>query len=626
MLKTGSTSDHKDDKPMSCHSQIPPSCLMAPYLSRSGKDRWSRPAGITRWLVVLASAGVMAVTGSSQPPAGPPAPADPNQSLRIPANLAEGYTVNLVYVHLMNPSGDPVQDEQDREELAGSFAIQPGGPFNALLAEGALGRVRQLPRVQAAEYRLYRQPGSQEIQIALLVTLQSAEARRPARPAGWFGKGRIGDFPVLWRDHRSLLKIIFNPYVGVYADHHPWLGNPSEFNRYAGMKETPAWMEASAEAGLGGITQVGATPLYLYGAATYLVSTTQGRDTYNSEKSRAHGEMEQGYGGFLVARPGSPYSFNLSAGRQRFSLNRNLLVGHVLGATNAGERAATYLSPRNAHDLVVDARLRVHDILIEGFYADPNELPAADTHTRFAGLNLKYNNNRSVDASCTFLAVSRSDAAYTLPDGSRLTREGLRAVNPHLRWNAPFGARGFWLEGEYARQWNARYEMSAYAYGAWAGYTFTETPWQPGLLYRYSVFSGDDPATPAYERFDGLTGGVQRDWVQGLTFSKLVANRNLRGHRFEVSVKPFRGMEFSVDCYRLSADSLNNLGTPPPLQTYAAGYIGQSFTPTLQWSVGQNLFIQAVADFVIPGEALKRALVGEAVTWQSYQLSLYFFY
>ena len=72
------------------------------------------------------------------------------------------------------------------------------------------------------------------------------------------------------------------------------------------MKETPAWMEASAEAGFGGITQVGATPLYLFGAATYLVSTTQGRDTYSSEKSRSHGDMEQGYGGLLVARPGSP--------------------------------------------------------------------------------------------------------------------------------------------------------------------------------------------------------------------------------------------------------------------------------------------------------------------------------
>lgn len=611
---------------MNYHSPTPPACPTSPCLCRPGICRRCRPAGMVRWLALLACAGVMAVTVWSQSSSGPPASADPNQSLRIPANLAEGYAVNLVYIYLVNPSGDPIQDESARQELAAAFALQPGGPFNALLAEGALGRVRRLPRVQAAEYRLYRQPGSQEIQIALLVTLQPAEAKPPAQPAGWFGAGRIGDFPILWRDHRSLLKIIFNPYIGVYADHHPWLGNPSEFNRYAGMKETPAWMEASAEAGFGGITQVGATPLYLFGAATYLVSTTQGRDTYSSEKSRSHGDMEQGYGGLLVARPGSPYSFNLSAGRQRFSLNRNLLVGHVLGATNAGERAATYLSPRNAYDLVVDARLRVHDFLIQGFYADPNELPAADTHTRFAGLNFKYNNNRSVDASCTFLAVSRSDAAYPLPDGARLTREGLRAVNPRLRWDAPFGAHGLWLEGEYARQWNTRYEMSAYAFGAWAGYTFTETPWQPGVLYRYAVFSGDDPATPAYERFDGLTGGVQRDWVQGLTFSKLVANRNLRSHRFEISVKPFPGMEFSVDCYRLRADSLNNLGTPPPLQTYAAEYIGQSFTPTLQWSVGKNLFIQAVADFVVPGEALKRAFVGEAVTWQSYQLSLYFFY
>jgi len=566
-----------------------------------------------------------AVLGQSQPNSAA-VTTDPNQALRIPPGLAEGFTVNLVYIHLLNPAGDPARDEQVRQDLAVVFGLAPGGAFSALLTEQAVENVRLLPWVRSAEYRLYRQPGSQEIQVALLVATQPAAEAKPVAPAGWFGSGRLGDFPVLYQDGRSLLKINFNPYLGVYADHNPWLGNPAEFNRYPAMERTPAWLEASAELGLGGITRLGASPLYVYGSATYLVSTTQGQDTYNPEKSRYHGEIEQGYGGFLIARQGSPYSFNFSAGRQRFSLNRNLLIGHVLGATNAGERAATYLSPRNAYDLVVDAKFRLHDFLVEGFYAEPNELPAADTGSRFAGLNFKYNNNRNVDASLTLLTVPRSTLAYLLPDGTRFPREGLRAVNPRLRWNAPFGLPGLWLEGEYARQWHADFDMAAYAFGAWAGYTFTETRWQPGFLYRYSVFSGDDPDTPAYERFDGLTGGVQRDWVQGLTFSKLVANRNLRGHRAELSLKPARGLELSVDYYRLYAHQLNNLGAAPPLQSYRDSYLGQSVTPTLQWSYGKNLFIQAVADFVIPGDGLKRALAGEAVTWQSYQLSFYFFY
>lgn len=228
-------------------------------------------------------------------------------------------------------------------------------------------------------------------------------------------------------------------------DHHPWLGRPADFNRYPGMPTTPGWLEASGEFGLGGITQVGDAPVYLYGSATYLFSTTQGRDTYSSEKSRWHGEMEQGYGGILVARKGSPVSFNLSAGRQRFSLNRNLLIGHVPGAGNGADRAAAYLSPRNAYALVVDAKLKLYKFLLEGFLAEPNELPVADTRSRFTGFNLKYNDNRNVDSTFTFLAVPRSTYAYPLPDGRQFTREGLRSLNPRLRWNGPFGTDGLWL-------------------------------------------------------------------------------------------------------------------------------------------------------------------------------------
>ena len=114
------------------------------------------------------------------------------------------------------------------------------------------------------------------------------------------------------------------------------------------------------------------------------------------------------------------------------------------------------------------------------------------------------------------------------------------------------------------------------------------------MLYRYSVFSGDDPATPAYERFDPLLGGVQRDWLQGMVMVKMMNNANLEAHRVEVSVKPRPGMELLVDVYEFRARETNNLGrragrsSPVPCAD-----LGYEITPTLSGASRRIIYIQA---------------------------------
>jgi hypothetical protein len=313
-------------------------------------------------------------------------------------------------------------------------------------------------------------------------------------------------------------------------------------------------------------------------------------------------------------------------GRQKFSLNRNLLVGHVLGASNGGDRAASNLSPRNAYDMTVDARLQLGDVTLQGWFADPNELPPSDGRNQLAGLNFRYNNNRTVDATLTLLAVPRSDARYPLPDGTFLHREGLRAVNPRIRWTSAFSVPGLWLEAEWAHEWHDDFDMSADAAGAWLGYSFLDLAWKPAFLYRYAVFTGDDPTTETYERFDSLTGGVQRDWAQGMDMIKIATNRNLRTHRFEVSVKPTSGLELSVDYYHFTADTLNNLGGQRAVATYGDDYLGQEITPTLQWMVNRNLYVQSLVSILIPGRGLDEVLPEPTRTWQTFQLSFYLFF
>jgi hypothetical protein len=531
-----------------------------------------------------------------------------------------------VYVHLIGAGSDPAADEAVRREVAEVFGMWPGEAFNVLLAEAGLARVGAMPGVAGAEYRVYSTDGGAQVTVAVLVTPRPAPPPVAAPSGALASGGSLRDLPKLWQDDRSLAKLVVNPSFGAYADRDAWLGNPGAFVRQPDQPRDLGVVEAGLELGIGGVTRLGGSDAYLYGAASWVGSTTQGRDVFSADTSRVHGGVEDLYAGVLVARKGTRSSLNVSAGRQKFTLNRNLLIGHVLGASNGGERAASNLSPRNAYDMTFDARWRLGSLVLQAWYADPDELPANDSHSRFAGFNLRYNDNASLDASLTLLGVPSSDARYPTPDGRVLGREGLRAANPRVRWNGAFGVEGLWLEAEWAHEWSTEFSMSADGGGIWAGYTFTRAAWRPAVLYRYAVMTGDDPTTDTYERFDTLTGGVQRDWAQGMDMIKVAINRNMRTHRVEFSVKPKEGLELLVDYYYFTADERNNLGGQRPVSTYGGSYLGQEISPTLQWMIGKNLFVQGLATFFLPGAGISSVLPERTATWQTYQLSFYFFF
>ncbi len=554
------------------------------------------------------------------------ADADPSAAHRISAAQADGFQVSRVYVHLRNPGADEAANETRRTEIADAFGIRSGSLFSQFRTDVAAASVRRLSFVRDVEVRLYSTTGGGEVTIALLVTLLGAEPKPEPAKAGALATGAAGQLPLLWKDEKGMLKLIVNPSAGAYVDRSPWLGNPGAFVGNAGMETTLAHMEYGMEVGVGGIVGLGRSPAYLFGAASYVFSGTFGLDAFSTDSSRGHGEVEDLYGGLVFAPPSSRSSFKLSAGRQKFSLNRNFLMGHVLGATNAGDRAATDLSPRNAYDLVVDAEWQRDRFGLRGFYARANELPASDTKTAYAGVNATWSDSRRIDASLAFVAIPSSEGTYLLPGGATAPREGLRAVNPRVRWTSAFGVPGLWLEAEWAHQWSTSLDMSADGWGVWAGYAFTKTAGRPAALYRYSVLSGDDPSTATYERFDTMTGGVQRDWLHGMAMTQVARGRNLRVHRVELSVKPKPGLDLSVDMYDYRADTLNNLGGQRALPAYASSHLGNEVTPTLQWMVNQNLYVQALATYLIPGPGLRDSLPAATHVWQAYKLSLYWFY
>lgn len=438
--------------------------------------------------------------------------------------------------------------------------------------------------------------------------------------------GNLADFPTLYQSDRALVKLILNGGVGGFSDTNPWFGNADNFVRGPYQPTgTTTWAEAYLEPGVAGITQVGDRPFYLYGAGTYTLSTTVQPDIFRPD-SRFFGAVEQLYGGLLMAKPGSPVGLNLSAGRQKFQLNQGFLFSQFAGSANALERGASFSNPRTAYEQTVLANLRWGDLRLQGFFLQPDELPVADSETQYLGTSLSFNNNQNLEAALTYLAVPQSNRAYPLPDGRDFSRQGLQVINPRLRISSLLGVPDLWAEGEYAYQFSTQQSMAAQGGYVWVGYTAAEVSWRPTLSYRFAGFSGDNPDTATYERFDPLQASGLTDWLQGVNLGKVYNNSNGFSHRVSLKLHPSRQLQLSLDYYYRFADQLNNLGGNPALSRLESTDIGHELLLIGRYTLAQNFLLQAVGAVGFPGQAIRQAVGGSADPWVTLQLSLFMFF
>lgn len=558
-------------------------------------------------------------------------PSEANRGIEIQAELAEGLPIRLVYIHLEKSTGDPTEDESLKKQIAAAFGIAEGTTFRRVVVEFGLKRIRRLDSIQSAELKLYSTVPNGRVVVAIFALPLAKDAIAPPKAKGILSTADIRDFPTLFENDRSRFALILNGGVGIFSDSDPWFGGYGQaFNRNSPISKNPlgpgtsTWVEQYVEPGIGGIFQLADYPLYPYGAVSYLVSGSEGHDIYNSG-SRSYGDFEKLYAGAIWNLPGKNSLVDVSLGRQIYQIRDGFLLSKIPVSTSVGERAALYLGPRLTSENTALVRARAFGVGLDAFLIEPSEPDEIATNTQLSGINLQYQFS-DAEVAFTYFYVSESDSVYRTPDGRLLPREGLRTFNPSLSVRRLFGLDGSWIKTEYAYQNHEDFDMAAQAGYVWVGYQAEKVPWQPALSYRWSKFTGDNPDSQTYERFDPLFSGGLGNFLPGVVFSKVYKNANLITSRVTFSVKPFETLELFLDYYHHRADDLNNLGGIGPLQTLESKDIGQEVTLTAFYYIGKNLFFQGIASVGIPGEAIDQAVGENAENWYTFQAALYVFF
>jgi hypothetical protein len=382
------------------------------------------------------------------------------------------------------------------------------------------------------------------------------------------------------------------------------------------------WTEHLLQFGLAGVTPLSDAGIYGFGAVTGIGVLSYGQDIFRDD-TRSSLDLEKAYFGLLYAPEDGELRLKLSVGRQNYSLNGGFLVSQFGSQWNAGPRPGVYLAPRTTQDMSVVATANYRNWKSTFFALDPNELESIESDTRLLGLNVAHTTAGRWSGDVTAMYVPRSKTAYSAPDGLERGREGLRTAAGHVRMRTRPGRPDFWFEAELAHQTHDDFDMDAWAAYGELGYYARASGWTPSVSYRLAGFSGDDPDTTSYERFDTLYSGGLDHWLQGISINKLLTQANRISHRVRVNVAPVAVLNLTLDLYHHVADELNNLGANPALGTLESRDLGDEIQLTARWQVSRTVMMLGIASAAFPGEAIELAASGDVDPWTTLQVQLF---
>lgn len=537
---------------------------------------------------------------------------------------ADPYTnqvIERITIRIVNPTADAGLNARVEDQVRTALAIFPGERFSEQRLAFQLSQTRRIRDVAGTDYQIaFGARGGLDIAVDVTLGDTPVEGRGLA-----FG----GDFPVLYEKDGTYIRARLDLLGLYYANNNAWFGRPDLMLSGNPLVEgTPAgegydqWVEGYAHYGIYGITPV--TPnLYVYGGLSALTTGSAGQELFTDE-TRTYTGVEDAYVGVVGGRTdaaGNRFSYNLTVGRQRFTLANGFLLANT--AANGQERAALQANARWSSDLLALARVRYNDTLFELFYVDPDELPVIDTGTVYVGANFETQPLEGLNLGLTYLTAKESSFNYFSPTGEIIgTREGLQVYDARFTYSPnPPGEAGPFFGAEYAVQRNRNFDMDARAGWIEAGYSAPRARWSPTVSYRLAMFSGDDPDTATYERWDPmLSGGTGEQWVQGANHFKVVQDSNVIAHRIQARFRPSPKVEIVPQLWAFYADSETNIGGNPALTFLDGKEYGFEANVTGKWFVSRNTYVHGHLAYTVPGDATKAALGGDAKDWFSAML------
>ena len=534
---------------------------------------------------------------------------DPYNNLRI----------ETVRVVIANPSSDEGLNARVADRVRTTLELFPGARFSRQKLDFQVAQARRIRDVATIEYDIaFGRRGGLDI----TATATLVDTTEPEEP----GLADDGRFPTIYDKDGTYLRFKLDMLALYYANNNSWYGrpdlmlqgNPIVQGNPAG-KGYEDWVEAYVHYGAYGITPLG-EELYVYGGLSAITAASAGQELF-SDETRGFTGIEDAYIGLIGGRTdtlGNRFAYNITVGRQRITLANGFLL--VNTASNGNERAALQANARWSSDLLALARFRYNTTMLEFFYLDPDELPVVDSATAYAGVNLEFQVSPALEFGLSYMTSPESNFNYFGPVGEILgTREGLNVYDARFNY-APngYGAPGFFIGGEYAVQDNSNLDMDARAGWAEIGYSFPAARWSPTISYRFAKFSGDDPETSTYERWDPLlSGGTGEQWVQGANHFKVVQDSNVLAHRFQLRFRPSPKTELVPQLWAFYADSKTNVGGNPALTFLEDSEYGYEANVTAKWFVSRNTYVHGHVAYTWPGDAAKSALEGNADDWMS---------
>ena len=552
----------------------------------------------------------------------------PASALAQSYGAAQGFLslpVETVTVTIANPSADSAVNDKITDTFRRSLGVYPGSLFREDQAEFAIARARRNPDIADVTYGYALGVGG-GLDLTFTITLGKGAAEGKAR--GYLATRNAADLPVLYDSNGTYVRVKFEALSLYYANNNAWYGQPNAM--LAGnplVQGQPAgqgyddWVEGYVQYGLYGITPL-TESAYVYGGVSGLTSGSTGQELFTDE-TRNYTYFEDAYAGLVTGRTdekGNRLAFNFSAGRQRYTLANAFLFANT--AANGDDRAALQANARWAADMLMLAQAAYNDTRLEAFYLDPDELPVLDTNSRFVGANLETRPLPGLMLGASYINSPPSDFAYYGPTGLIGTREGLNVFDTRFTYSpkAP-NMTGPFFGGEAALQTHSQFDMLATAGYLEAGYRMPSLPWSPVLSYRISYFSGDDPDTETYERWDPLlSGGTGEQWVQGANHFKVVQDSNVIAQRIQGSFRPLPSVELVPQLWLFQADSESNIGGNPALSVLDGHQYGYEANVTAKWFASRNWYVHGHLAYTIPGEAVEDALNGDAENWFSTML------